>query len=108
MNRKVLIIDDDTFFISLVTIILKQKNDIVYTAGNIEDGIKLLDLHRPEMVLLDNQLPDGNGWGKAEYILANFPNIQLTLMSAMDVPKTSTTSFRIMEKQLLIEELSEY
>ena len=107
MNRKVLIIDDDNYFISLVTVILKQKNDIIFTAGNIEDGIKLLDLHKPEMVLLDNNLPDGYGWGKAEYILANFPNIQLTLMSAMDVPKTSTTSFRIMEKQLLIEELSD-
>lgn len=107
MNRKVLIIDDDTYFISLVTNILSNKNDIVYSAGNIEDGIKLLDFHRPEMVLLDNNLPDGHGWGKAEYILANFPNIQLTLMSAMDVPKTTTTSFRIMEKQLLIEELSE-
>ena len=66
MNRKVLIIDDDSYFISLVTSILKQKNDIIFTADNIEDGIKLLDLHKPEMVLLDNNLPDGYGWGKAE------------------------------------------
>ena len=107
MNRKVLIIDDDSYFISLVSVILKEKNDIIFTAGNIEDGITLLDLHKPEMVLLDNNLPDGFGWGKVEYILANFPNIQLTLMSGMDVPKTSTTSFRIMEKQLLIEELTD-
>lgn len=106
MNRKILIIDDDAYFTSLVSNVLKQKNDVIFTAGTIEEGIKLLEMHHPEIVLLDNQLPDGYGWGKAEYILTHFPNVQLTLMSAMDVPKTSTTSFRIMEKQLLLEELS--
>jgi DNA-binding response OmpR family regulator len=106
-NRKVLIIDDDKEFSYLVNRILTKKNYTVLEAKNIEEGMKLLEEHVPDFVFLDNQLPDGFGWGKAEYIMVNFPNTQLNLISALDVPKTSTSSFRILEKQLLLEELRE-
>src|SRR5689334_19692398 len=105
MNRKILIIDDDNDFVFIMSRILSKKNHTVFVAGTIEEGMAMLLEKNPEFVFLDNQLPDGLGWGKAEYILANHPNIQLNLISALDVPKTSTSSFRIIEKQLLLEEL---
>jgi DNA-binding response OmpR family regulator len=105
MSRKVLIIDDDKEFGFIISKILLKKNHQVFVAGTIEEGMLMLQENEPEIVFLDNQLPDGLGWGKAEYILANYPNIQLNLISALDVPKTSTSSFQIWEKQQLIEEL---
>lgn len=105
MNRKILIIDDDTEYSYLVSKILSDKNHTIFSAETIEAGLALLKEKNPEVVFLDNQLPDGLGWEKAEFILANYPNTQLNLISALDVPKTSTSSFRIIEKQQLLEEL---
>jgi two-component system, OmpR family, response regulator len=106
MNRKVLIIDDDKEFVFLMSRILTKKNQTVLTAYTIEDGMVLLQEKEPDILYLDNQLPDGHGWGKAEYIMNQYPNMQLNLISALEVPKTSTASFRIIEKQLLLEELN--
>jgi len=47
------------------------------------------------------------GWGETEYILVNYPTSQLNLISALNIPKTSTSSFRILEKPLRWEELNE-
>ena len=105
MNKKILIIDDDDQYVYIVSKILISKNYTVFTAGNIEDGIALLQEKIPDLVFLDNQLPDGLGWEKAEYILRNFPQIQLNLITSLDIPKTSSSSFRITEKNQLLEDL---
>jgi DNA-binding response OmpR family regulator len=104
-NRKVLIIDDEVDFGMLMKRFFSQKNFDVYVAYTISDGMKILDEQRPDIVFLDNNLPDGYGWDKTEFILANFPQTQLNLISALNVPKTSASSFRILEKQMLLKEL---
>jgi DNA-binding response OmpR family regulator len=104
-NRKVLIIDDEVDFGMLMKRFFSHKNYDVYVAYNIEDGMKLLDEHQPDVIFLDNNLPDGYGWDKTEYILKNYPQTQLNLISALNVPKTSASAFRILEKQMLLKEL---
>jgi CheY-like chemotaxis protein len=104
-NRKVLIIDDEVDFGMLMKRFFSQKNYDVFVAYNIADGMKLLEEHRPDIIFLDNNLPDGYGWDKTEFILANYPLIQLNLISALNVPKTSASAFRILEKQMLLKEL---
>ncbi len=104
-NRKVLIIDDEVDFGMLMKRFFSQKNYDVYVAYNIADGMKLLDEHRPDVIFLDNNLPDGYGWDKTDFILTNYPQTQLNLISALNVPKTSASAFRILEKQMLLKEL---
>jgi DNA-binding response OmpR family regulator len=104
-NRKVLIIDDEEDFGMLMKRFFSQKNYDVFVAYNISDGMKLLEEHRPDVIFLDNNLPDGYGWDKTDYILATYPQIQLNLISALNVPKTSASAFRILEKQMLLKEL---
>ena len=104
-NRKVLIIDDEQDFGMLMKRFFSQKNYDVYVAYSIADGLALLEEHRPDIVFLDNNLPDGYGWDKTDFILATYPQTQLNLISALNVPKTSASSFRILEKQMLLKEL---
>ena len=40
------------------------------------------------------------------HTIAEYPQTQLNLISALDVPKTTASSFRILEKPLLLEELT--
>ncbi|HTF18448.1 MAG TPA: response regulator [Chryseolinea sp.] len=105
-NKKVLIIDDEEDLGILFQRFFNPKHIDVYVAHTIADGMRLLEEQNPDFLFLDNNLPDGLGWGKTEYILINYPQTQLNLISALDVPKTSSSTFRILEKPLLLEELT--
>lgn len=104
-NKKVLIIDDEEDFGMLMKRFFSQKSYDVFVAYTIADGMKLLDEQQPDIIFLDNNLPDGYGWDKTEYILEHYPQTQLNLISALNVPKTSASTFRILEKQMLLKEL---
>jgi len=106
MNKKVLIIDDEKDFGLLMKKFFTATPYDLYLAHSIEDGLKILEEEKPDYIFLDNNLPDGYGWGKTEFILQNYPQTQLNLISALDVPKTSASSFRILYKPLLKDELT--
>lgn len=103
--KKILVVDDEADFTLLMTEYFTKRGFEVHTAGNIREGLLLLAEQHPDYIFLDNNLPDGLGWGKIEYILVNYPKAQLNLISAFHVPKTSSSSFRILEKPLLLEDL---
>jgi len=105
-NKKILIIDDEEDLGILMKHFFTPKKYDVYVARTIAEGMKLLEEQKPDYIFLDNNLPDGLGWGKTEYILVNYPQTKLNLISALDVPKTSASSFRILEKPVLWEELT--
>lgn len=104
-NKKILIIDDEKDFGFLMQSFFKTRQFDVSIAYTLEDGMKKLEEEKPDIIFLDNNLPDGLGWGKTEYILINYPKTQLNLISALNVPKTSASAFRILEKPLRFEEL---
>lgn len=104
-DKTILIIDDEKDFGELMKTFFSKRNYKVFTASSIAEGLKLLEKEKPDHVFLDNNLPDGLGWGKTEYILLHYPQTQLHLISVLDVPKTSATSFHILYKPTLTEEL---
>jgi len=105
MKKKVLIIDDEKDFGLLLKGFFTKKQYDVSVSYTIEDGMKALEEIKPDFIFLDNNLPDGLGWGKTEFILKNYPETQLNLITAHHVPKTSAQIFRILEKPISIEEL---
>lgn len=105
-NKKVLIVDDEKDFGILMKSFFSPRNYDVYVTHTIADGMRVLEEQKPDFIFLDNNLPDGLGWGKTEFILVNYPQSHLNLISAMDVPKTSASSFRILYKPLIREELN--
>ena len=104
-NKKILVIDDEKDFGFLMKSFFAPKNYEVYLAYTLEDGMRMLEEQQPDVIFLDNNLPDGLGWGKTEYILIHHPLAKLNLISALNVPKTSASTFRILEKPLKFEEL---
>lgn len=104
-GKKVLVIDDEVDFGILMKSFFQPKHYEVYVAHTIAEGMKILEDVKPDVIFLDNQLPDGYGWGKTEYILLHHPQSALNLISALDVPVTSASGFRILHKPLLKDEL---
>ncbi|MDK9707011.1 MAG: sigma-54 dependent transcriptional regulator [Desulforhopalus sp.] len=57
----ILIIDDDRILVEMLTDQLIERGHEVASAGNLRDGLLLLLKEPIDVVLLDVQLPDGNG-----------------------------------------------
>lgn len=104
-RKKILLVDDDKDFGILMKKLLINENFELFVAYTLTEGLLLLEKENPEFVFLDNILPDGSGWEKTEYILNNFPKTQLYLVTGLSVPKTSASTFGILEKPLTQNEL---
>ncbi len=105
-DKKVLIIDDEEDFGFIMTDYFVKKGCKVFIAVSISEGLKILEAEHPDYILLDNNLPDGFGWSETDFILKNYPNVNLTLISAMDGPMTTAATFRILYKPFVKDDLN--
>jgi excisionase family DNA binding protein len=58
----VLIVDDDERLREYVRVNLEMEGYTVHEAGSAEEGMKVLDELRPDLVLLDVMMPEVDGW----------------------------------------------
>ncbi|HEY1038453.1 MAG TPA: response regulator [Bacteroidia bacterium] len=61
MNKKVLIIDDESDIRFLLKRALASQNFSVYEAENLKNGLEVFNQSQPDIVILDVNLPDGSG-----------------------------------------------
>jgi len=80
MGRKVLLVDDEPAFVSLVERVLTQQGYEVLKASNGQESLKVLFNHRPDVVLLDVVMPRMDGWQTCSRIreVADVPIIIIT------------------------------
>ncbi len=83
MNRKILIIEDNEQNLYLVTFILRKHGYDVHSAGDGPAGIALAATLRPDLILLDIQLPRMDGYAVARELrrieeLAEVPIVAVT------------------------------
>ena len=57
----ILIVEDNDKNLKLVRDVLQVKGYTTLEAGTAEDGIKLAGEHKPDLILMDIQLPGMNG-----------------------------------------------
>lgn len=62
MENRVLIIDDDAHFVSQITEILQKEGYKVGFALNAKDGLTKLDVANYDLVILDINMPEMNGF----------------------------------------------
>ena len=101
--KKILIIDDEIDLCLLLKEYFARKNYNVFVTHTLQEGKLLLKEIIPDILFLDNNLPDGIGWDIAPAIAAGFPNTYLVLVSAFHpaLPEMPAHSrFRIIEKPI--------
>lgn len=84
MERKILIIDDEEDICLLMKNYLQRRQADVKYALNLKDGLKLLEEFHPDIIFLDNNLPDGIGLEEIRTIKKSHNQIQLVMISAMN------------------------
>jgi len=80
MGKKVLIVDDEPAFVSLVEKVLTRKGYEVLKASNGQESLRVFFEHKPDMVLLDVAMPKMDGWQTCSRIreISDAPIIMLT------------------------------
>jgi DNA-binding response OmpR family regulator len=104
-KQKILFIDDDRDFGKAIADYFADKPFRLLFAHSLSEGMALLEHERPEHLFLDNRLPDGLGWEKTAFILTHYPEVHLNLLSASEVPKTNSATFRILAKPISLDAL---
>jgi CheY-like chemotaxis protein len=84
MKCTVLIVDDDAQFRVVAAELLADRGyRVIGEAGNVADGLALAEELRPDAVLLDVNLPDGDGLSVAARLSGNGgPRVLLTSTDA--------------------------
>lgn len=59
-RQSILIIDDDLFWHRLLRRLFGETNYEIHTAASCEDGLRLAEKHKPNCILLDFHLKDGD------------------------------------------------
>lgn len=107
-RRKVLIIDDEVDLCHLLRGYFIRKNYEVHLSHTLDQGLTILHTLKPDIVFLDNNLPDGTGWDVAAKIATEFPDVHVNMVSAFNpaVPEMpATAKFTIIEKPISLTDL---
>jgi DNA-binding response OmpR family regulator len=109
MSKKILIVDDEPDMRSLLKRVLVSHDYLVEEAENIQHGIVRYKSARPDIVMLDVNLPDGNG---IHFVNEFSRNGNIVLLMSADNDHLSE-SFRdigvsgFIKKPFVLEELLE-
>ncbi len=60
-KEKILIVEDESTLLRIISIKLKVSGYEVYTASSGSEALRLIEAHRPDCVLLDIIIPDQDG-----------------------------------------------
>ena len=81
MTKKILVVDDDSSMVRLISQVLSSKGYEVLESNNGQDALRLLYSQKPDLVLLDVVMPVMDGWqtcSRIRDISAAIPIIMLT------------------------------
>jgi DNA-binding NtrC family response regulator len=81
VEKKILIIDDELDLCILMKNYFIKKDFSVSYANTLKEGMKLMEEIVPDILFLDNNLPDGIGWSRSEFFFSVNPSLRLILMS---------------------------
>lgn len=84
-KKKILIIEDEFELCMLLKLHFLERGYEVEMVYNLKDGKERIRIYNPDIVFLDNNLPDGQGWSWATEISAFNPEIRINLITG-DMP----------------------
>lgn len=91
MAKKVLIIDDDRGFITLIYTVLRTKGYEVVTAASGTEGLEKVSQEMPDLIILDVLMPEMTGYDFVQKIRRQDPahrSIPIIVMSSRESMKT--------------------
>jgi two-component system OmpR family response regulator len=83
-NKKVLIIEDEGDMCLLLNILLNGKELDLEHVKTLQAAKEYLSESQPDVILLDNKMPDGYGVDFISFLKANYPFSRVIMISGFD------------------------
>ena len=95
-SGKILIVDDQPFFIAMATNILKARGYTVASALSAKEGIKAARTSRPDLIILDVEMPEMDGIAACHRLKRDphLKDIPIVILTATLDPKLNEKAFR--------------
>lgn len=108
-KKKILIIDDEEDLCILLRHYFLQQQYEVSFAHSLRDGLVQMAEWNPDILFLDNNLPDGTGWSHLTSFLKINPNLKIFLMSGYHphVPEITEADIRLIPKPISFADLQQ-
>ena len=91
--KNALIIDDDHDLSMLLKAILVNHIPSVVCAATLKAGREQVSALKPDIIFLDNNLPDGQGVNSISEIKAIVPNVAIVMITAMSNSKEAAMQY---------------
>ena len=106
--RRVLLVDDQAFFLNLGQNLLRPRGYAVQTASSGREALQTAKSARPEVILLDVEMPEMDGFEtcrrlKADPATANIPVVMLT---ASRNPQLMQKAFEVEAAAAILKSMS--
>jgi DNA-binding response OmpR family regulator len=82
IKLKILIIDDEVDYCMIMKSYFQARNYEVFVAYTLKEGFEILEKNNPDILFMDNNLPDGKGWEYVDEIIEKSPSLRIYLISA--------------------------
>jgi two-component system OmpR family response regulator len=92
-NTKVLIVDDEEDICFFLSHSLTKRGFTTFFSNTLSDAIKQLEINQPEILFLDNHLPDGKGIELMDEIKGLYPDLKTIMISAHDSPQDRSNAY---------------
>lgn len=101
-----IIVDDDPFVRLSLQTILEAQDDIAVVAlgGTGEEAVALFEVHAPDVLLMDIQMPGMGGLDAAERILAAHPDARVVFLTTFSDDEYIVRALRLGAKGYLIKQ----
>jgi DNA-binding NarL/FixJ family response regulator len=83
VKLKVVIVEDQRMFLELLESILRNvpQIEVVASCATTTDGVQQTEAYRPDLLILDLQLPDGSGLAVARQLMISNPLAKIIVLS---------------------------
>lgn len=91
---KILIVDDETDICYFLSRNLSKKGFTTSCSNTLQEAEKELSELNPNILLIDNHLPDGNGIDFASRAHQQYPEMKVIMVTAHDSPADRSKAYK--------------
>lgn len=102
-KKRILLIDDDRTFITLMQGVLRKNNYDVLIASNGQDGIECVEKERPDLIILDVLMPGMTGYEFIQLLRKKNPEAKKLPIIVISSRKSMKDFFNMWELSFFIE-----
>ena len=105
---KIVIVDDHALFREGLASILRLEKDIevLGLAGSVQEAVEMIGQLKPDIVLMDFTLPDGNGVNATKLVLAEHSECKIIFLTMSEQDENLFAAIRSGAKGYLLKNLS--